>query len=64
MQYFFNMTKVFPNPFRKLFQRNLTFFSDFSRNEYLKKLLGEIENNPPGKNQIKFEEPFVENEDH
>ena len=44
---------------KKVFQINVRPFSDFSRNEYLKRLMSEIENTPSQKAQIKYEEPFV-----
>lgn len=43
-----------------LLKIKVNFFSDFSRNEYLKKLLTEIENNPKNKGQVKLEEPYVQ----
>ena len=57
---FFNKLKHFSHPpFKQLCYCQFSPFSDYSRNEYLKKLLSEIENTPSQRAQIKYEEPFV-----
>lgn len=60
MNILFKKLKSFTlTPFKKITFLSSKCFTNIQRNEYLQKILAEIENNPSDKSRIKYAEPFV-----
>lgn len=60
MNILFKRLKSFPfTPIKQITFLSSKCFANIQRNEYLQKILTEIENSPSDKSRIKYAEPFV-----